>query len=786
MLEKTSFINRIQERLNSNFIKLNISLSKYEGYPILLKKLIRHLYIEYTNLVKEEKIEDTELSEKLGLLYDRTFNDISFKHSEVKKGSSKFNTELSFNLKKVLPLIILGLSALNLNIDILNNTFSKYTLFIGSLIWSLLNAWNFKLSFSKERFKAIEKIRKSLYDDEIAEHHLFEVLEDLQSKNLKTVIIFDELDKIGDTKKVEEIIKDLKRLLLSGYANFFVVAGQGLYYQLEKSNLIDDPVLSSLFSKTVHIPFLRYSALKRFCIKLVKDDNLIKEDNLNLFFDSLILESCRIPRKLSNSIRSKLIFEQDNAFLILDETSIDKLKLDSKYLEITGKIMDSDLPKITKNKAQLDFFISQIHIWLKKIMMYTENRFRVNEIVAEEKYDIKNYPSVYVSQLTPLCKLFFDRLVEEKILKVEPQQNFSYYSWNFEEKSSKDISTPTITTKRQFDSNFLNEFLDLEKYIKDIYIDLKDEATWDNTTLTVKQMVTELTSMQALNPSRLNENRLNEIIEVRNSVSHGLPIGKKQQDIIANSQFEISRLKAELIQEYTFYVSSKFLTEYTVSRENRFGFDFIAQKNQANIVFEVKYLQNEQVGSRTIYDILDKFTNYSQISEVRCHYVLFFYQSNGKKAFDSFSDKFFDIVNNKIPDLQSRFHLYFASEYRGDASTGRLEAYLGQVIKIVETDVQSRVHAGKSIYVNEFKGVKELIRKKAKIDWPDDFEMQLNEIEKQENAIKKLLEQKPDDIPEKEFQRIREKAKRDWPDDYEMRLHEEEKQIDSFRKLRNK
>lgn len=785
---KTSFVNRIQERLNSNFLKINISLSKYEGYPTLVKKLVRHLYIEYTNLVKKEKMEGSELNEKLGLLYDRTFNDISFKHTELKKGSSNFTNELNFNLKKVFPLIILGLSAFNLNIDILNNTFSKYALFIGSLIWSILSSWNFKLSFSKEKLKAIEKIRKSLYDDEIAEHHLFEVLEELQSNNLKTVIIFDELDKIGDTNKVEEIIKDLKRLLLSGYANFFVVAGQGLYYQLEKSNLVDDPVLSSLFSKTVHIPFLRYSALKRYCIKLVKDDSLIKEENLNLFFDSLILESCRIPRKLSNSIRSKLIFEQDDAFLIFEETSINKLKLDSKCLEITGKIMDSDLPKITKNKAQLDFFISQIHIWLKKVMMYTENRFRVDEIVAEEKYDIKDYPSIYVSQLTPLCELFFDRLVEEKILKVEPQKNFAYYSWNLEEKDSENISSPTTTTTttRQFDSNFINEFLDLEKYIKGIYIDLKDDATWDNTTLTIKQMLNELTRMQALNPSRLNENKLNEIIEVRNNVSHGLPIGDKEQKIIANSQFEISRLKAELIQEYTFYVSSKFLTEYAVSRENRFGFDFIAQKNQVNIVFEVKYLQNEQVDSRTIFDILDKFTNYSQISDVRCHYVLFFYQSNGKKAFDSFSTKFFDIVKSKIPELHSRFHLYYASEYRGDASTGRLEAYLGQIIEKIETDFQTKELSDESIYVNEFKDVKDSIRKRAKSEWPDDYEMQLNEIERQENAIKKLLEPKPEDIPDDEFQRIRNRAKREWPDDYEMRVNEEERQIESYRKLKQK
>jgi Cdc6-like AAA superfamily ATPase len=787
---KTSFVNRIQEKLDTSFININISLSKYEGYPSLIKKLIRHLYLEYYKLEKADNVKFIELNEKLGLLYDRTFNDVSFKYSEIGKGTSKVITDIEFNIKKALPILFLILSALNFNIDVLNNTFSKYILFVGSIIWSLLASWNVKFSYSKEKTKAIEKIRKSLYDDEIAEHHLFEILEELKSNNKNVLIVFDELDKIGETEKVEDIIKDLKRLLLSGYANFFVVAGQGLYYQLEKSNLIDDPVISSLFSKTIHIPFLRYSALKRFCIKLVKEDSLIKEEVLNLYFDSLILESCRIPRKLSNLIRSKLIFEKDNTFITIDDTSIDKLRLDSKLLEVTNKIMDSDLPKIIRNKVQVDFFIAQIHLWLKKILEYTMNQFRVDEIVKQDSYNLNAYPSIYISQLIPLCELFFDRLIEEGFLRSEKKEGIIYYSWILEGTTTTTTTTEGIVETNistgKVDSEFISEFVDLEKYIKGIYIDLIAGATWDNTKLSIKQMLHELTTMQALNLSRIDTNKLDVIVETRNRVLHGLPIGNEEQSVIANSQFDMARLKAELIQEYTFYVSTKFLAQYTVSRENKFGFDFIAQKEQINIVFEVKYIQNEQVDSRMIYDILDKFTNYSQISSMGCHYVLFFYHPDGRKAFDSFHDKFFDIVNNKIPELQSRFHLYYTSEYRGDANTGRLETYLGQIIEKVENEFKSREFSSKSIDTNDFKDAKEKIKKKAKDEWPDDYEMQLNEIEKQESAIKKLLEPIPIDIPKNEFSRIRDKAKREWLDDYEMRVHEEEKQVESYRKLRKK
>jgi predicted AAA+ superfamily ATPase len=44
---KTSFINRIAEYLKSDFICANINIAKYDGYPRIVKKLIRQLYFQY-------------------------------------------------------------------------------------------------------------------------------------------------------------------------------------------------------------------------------------------------------------------------------------------------------------------------------------------------------------------------------------------------------------------------------------------------------------------------------------------------------------------------------------------------------------------------------------------------------------------------------------------------------------------------------------------------------------------------------------------------------------------
>lgn len=78
------------------------------------------------------------------------------------------------------------------------------------------------------------------------------------------------------------------------------------------------------------------------------------------------------------------------------------------------------------------------------------------------------------------------------------------------------------------------------------------------------------------------------------------------------------------------------------------------------------------------------------------------------------------------------------------------------------------------------KKIKELSKK----EWPDDFEMQLDFIKRQNDALKKLKEQKPIDISEDDFKSIRKKGRQEWPNDFEMQLDYEQRQIESLRRLR--
>jgi len=71
----------------------------------------------------------------------------------------------------------------------------------------------------------------------------------------------------------------------------------------------------------------------------------------------------------------------------------------------------------------------------------------------------------------------------------------------------------------------------------------------------------------------------------------------------------------------------------------------------------------------------------------------------------------------------------------------------------------------------------EIIKRNAKKEWPEDFEMQVNYITKQKKALKNLMSHAPTEIDEKEFNIIRKNAKVEWPEDFEMQYHYETKQV---------
>lgn len=803
---KTSFINQVIEKMGKDTIHVDLSLAKYDSYSDLVKKLIRQLHISFENSNRKDEKILIDIRDRLKQLYDQTFHEITRYKKNDLINENATSSEVSFDLKKIAPLIFVGLSGSIGMFNLFKSTFASYSLFLLSLIWTVISSWNLTHKKSNNNTQTDSYSKKNLYDNEIAEHYLFEIIKELKRLNVKTLIVFDELDKIQPIGNIYNIINELKSLLLSGYSNFIVIAGQGLYYQLEKSETEDDSILSSIFSKSIHIPFLKYTTLKKYCLRLVKDDAINRDELSNNFFDSLILNSGRNPRKLSNLIRAKLNWDDKTPYLLVEESQDEIYKLESQLLSITTKILDSELPKFTNNIIKQDFFIAQIHLWINTIKQYRSNlrTFTIEEIIKKESYNVNEYLPSYIDALFSVCGFLFDKLVEENVL-VKDGQNFNvHYYWRVieefpeqeifdnkviggEEEEEEEIFFEKKNSSGSIDPDFINEYIEMESYVRSIYIDLVDEATISNSNLSIKQMLNTLIETGIFTKEWYSSTKIDNIINTRNKVVHGMKIETEDLNIIQNSRFDLGRLKAELIEDYTYYITKRHLDKYNVQKENKGGFDFIAKKENESIVFEVKYLQYGKPDPRNINEIIDKFTNYLQMFPVNSFYVLFFYQPNGRKSYDEFYSNFFDIIRNKLPDLSERFFLYYNSEYRGDANSARLETYLDQIQnKIIAINkVNSKNGLINNVNLSEFEDIqiKTKIRQKAESEWPGDYGMQLHEINKQEDAINTLKKGKPEDISEAHYKVIREKAKNEWPNDYEMRVHEEQKQFDAIRKL---
>lgn len=76
-----------------------------------------------------------------------------------------------------------------------------------------------------------------------------------------------------------------------------------------------------------------------------------------------------------------------------------------------------------------------------------------------------------------------------------------------------------------------------------------------------------------------------------------------------------------------------------------------------------------------------------------------------------------------------------------------------------------------------------LIKEQSKKEWQNDFEMQLDYIQRHKKAIEKLKNHMPIDIDLEDFKIIRQKGREEWPINFEMQLDYEQRQVESLRRL---
>lgn len=700
---KTSLLNRVFVGLKDSHLCVTINLARYDGYPRLIKNLIRQLYLKYEASPASKNKINAEMSKQFQLLYDRTFHDIVNSKLTQTKKEDKIEHKLELNWKKVVPYFFILLGGMGLAFGITSNMIGLLTL-AGGVLWSMIGNWTTTGTDTGVDSESTDLSWKSLYDDEIAEHYLFGILKELQDKGIKVLLAFDELDKLETKEEITKLVNDLKPLLLSGLTRSFVIAGQSLFYDYEKSAYQDDRVISTLFSKMIHVSFLKNAALKKFCFGMVKDDTAKQSALLDHFFDAVILKSSRIPRKLVNLISDKLQWDKEQAYIELSEEDEPKLEIASALLGVLANVMDRDLPPLTNNPVQLDFFIFQIHLWLFKIQQ-TSAYFKMGSIIDDESY--KQFPEQYRNRLRAVADVLTDGLLQAGFLKLkvneDPETLEDEFLWiespvkpatgnngdqtgGHETPSLTPLDGPTDYPDLPAESNsleqpvFLMQYGALEQYVRELYISVAPSEINGNKLLSLRQMVNRLSELSVLKKSWYKTSKIEGLINTRNKLAHGQKLEARELDVIAKSAFELSRLRAEINEDFAYYVSREVLQDYKFNDTNGGGFDFIGEAEDHLLAFDVKTSVTGKPDNFTMNEIMDKFSNLNLRSNKKPFYILFYFLPNKRKSLDEFYLLFNERLKAPGFTYKNQMHMLYITE--GDPRGARkiIEDYLKSII----------------------------------------------------------------------------------------------------------
>lgn len=677
---KTTTIENLEKSIGNDkvlFIKLNIS--KYEEYSYIMRKLIREIYRVYTSKKKYIKLDIRKIFDKeyikiyknkkvtkrkeanfrkrIELLYDRTFNEIL--QCSIKKNTSTLSIDLSkeSNIKSFIELIIsLGAMIFTININLKYIWIQNILKFL-SIIWVVILTFKIIIKFSHNLSISDEISRKSLYDNEIAELQLMDILNELRGLGYKVTIVLDELDKIEDEQNINNILSEFKPLLISDLATFIVISGQKLYYKLSNSSTIDDSLISSIFSKTIHIPLASHNTLNKLFVNSIIDSDV--DDNItNKYIDSVILKSNTTIRTFINIIYQDIIWEKNKSYIHIKQKNIGKYETDSKILKAIDTVVKENInPFDDVDMAIKDFFISQLYLWSKKMKLIGKDTFNINDILNFNNDYSGTYPRWCEIQLNGLLNNLIEKLVnDEKIMEKEEQENYGekivLYKWI----DGIDINEESDMEKNsKIKLRFIDEFIALEKYCRAVY----SMIAKGNHAMPFKNIITGLFKSDIIDENTYGQ--LKVYFHLRNQIVHG-------QDVKDIKQYDLNirQLIPVLIEKYSYYICKSYLESkgYTIHTDNHnidSGYNFIAKSNDINkvdLLIVVKYIRylSKMNNSQLTSELLSITKSYN--SEKQFKLVALVYTEERMNNKNNYIDRTYSSDNLSIIYISNLSSLY--------------------------------------------------------------------------------------------------------------------------------
>ncbi len=378
---KSHFIDSIIKSYSKDstkiFIKQNVN--NYTEYNLLLRGLIRALFEELDmkkNSGNNENNEDVQkLLKDLEKLYKNTFYNVSEIFSTSKQETLLDSIKMEFSVSKLVELLIPIVSYVIVIFGAMkmNDILKTFLVFILSIL-----TWiKYEKQYNRERTKISKEEYSTLYDDEIAEYRLFNLLKRLNDAGIKVIFVFDEVDKIENGDKLNKFYSDLKSLLLLEECSSLVIAGQSTYYEFEKSIFQEDSLLNNIFTTLIHISIVPTEFIKENIKTIFIDEH--NPEIVENYIYYLLFESSKIPRNLNNLLLNHVELSTGRV------TYFESEKLPSIYREIV-ELIESYLVLLKKDnvkKSVIDVVEIYSFIWMKKLLL-----FRNSKDLSFDKIDI--------------------------------------------------------------------------------------------------------------------------------------------------------------------------------------------------------------------------------------------------------------------------------------------------------------------------------------------------------------------------------------------------------------
>lgn len=675
---KTSFVGKLEDEITSNndkalFVKLN--LSKYIEHPLLLRKITRELFLALRDSEKLNNIRkiDKDLADELNALYDRTFYEIQGIKKTLNEQETLFKYQTDLNLRKLVSSVALViLFMFNLIFDLSNDL--NLFLFVGSLFWCLIEVAKFSIE-KKECEKSSEEFqRKTLYDNEVAEYQLRKALVNLRKVKYHPVFVIDELDKIASEEKVDQIIGELKPLMLSGLATFILVSGQTLYYQYFRSQTSDDDVIANVFSKVEHIPMQSVETFCKIFERFVLNYNAVSDDELyEKYIFSKILQSKRLLRKFINLIRQDIRWDGESAYIDVDPSSIPALTTDFKLLKIATDLESKEMEFCADGMK--DYFISQLYKWIQKMKLKRTVVFKRKDIFEFEREYTTAHALWYSTHLNGLIKELFEKMVDEGLIEEVVCDNNGEaeddkeYRWQLDVAVNISDDHVSLDSFENLKMEFFIRYGKFEKIVSSLYI---DAFGFVNKGDSVRKMISKLLKNEYL--EKLPNEQLNWLIEIRNKIAHAESLTEHETHFLNDYKNPIANLENELMLQYANTIISQCMNkfEYNTNIRTDEHFDILCTNNGADapvFIFEVAStnLKMNTVKNQ-VYKIANSLNELNKRTQKRNYAFILYFVAEANFDYASAMNRIKIMFDENFSKQRQDIYIWFSAEGHSLAS----------------------------------------------------------------------------------------------------------------------